>query len=214
MQSMNFLITRYSQTVAAIGRADFLAPLLLRLYLAPVFWMAGWNKLAHFEDTVAWFGDGLGLPLPTLMAGLAIAAELGGAVMLLLGLGVRVIAVPLMVTMLVAMFAVHWENGWLAIAEGQGLFATERTVQAAERLAVAKDLLREHGDYRSLTEHGSLVMLNNGIEFGATYFLMLLSLMFTGAGRWVSVDSWLSAGIKADRGSRGAASASLRSAYE
>ena len=77
MQSMNFLITRYSQTVADIGRADFLAPLLLRLYLAPVFWMAGWNKLAHFEDTAAWFGDGLGLPLPTLMAGLAIAAELG-----------------------------------------------------------------------------------------------------------------------------------------
>lgn len=214
MRSMNFLITRYSQTVADIGRADFLAPLLLRLYLAPAFWMAGWNKLAHFEDTAAWFGDGLGLPLPTLMAGLAIAAELGGAVMLLLGLGVRVIAVPLMVTMLVVMFAVHWENGWLAIAEGQGLFATKRTVQAAERLAVVKDLLREHGDYRYLTEHGSLVMLNNGIEFGATYFLMLLSLMFTGAGRWVSVDSWLHPRIKADRGSRGAASAPLRSAYE
>lgn len=196
MHAMNFIASRYSKTVAAIGRADFLAPLLLRLYLAPIFWMAGWNKLAHFEDTVAWFGEGLGLPLPQLMAALAIAAELGGAVMLLLGLGVRVIAVPLMVTMLVAIFAVHWQNGWLAIAEGQGLFATERTVQAAERLAVAKDLLREHGNYAWLTEHGSLTMLNNGIEFGATYFLMLLSLLFTGAGRWVSVDYWVARSIR------------------
>lgn len=191
MRSMNSIVSAYAGTVAAIGRADFLAPLLLRLYLAPIFWMAGWNKLAHFEDTAAWFGGGLGLPLPALMAALAIAAELGGAVMLLLGLGVRVIAVPLMITMLVAIFAVHWENGWLAIAEGQGLFATERTMAAAERLAVAKDLLREHGNYAWLTEHGSLTVLNNGIEFGATYFLMLLSLLFTGAGRWVSMDHWI-----------------------
>ena len=175
-------------------RLDFLAPLLMRLYLAPVFWMAGMNKLNSFDSTVAWFGNaewGLGLPFPVLMAALATGAELIGAICLLLGLGVRLMAVPLMVTMLVAAFAVHWEHGWLAIAEGQGLFATDRTFAAAERLAVAKDLLRAHGNYGWLTEHGSLVMLNNGIEFAATYFIMLLSLFFTGAGRWVSLDAWI-----------------------
>ena len=56
---------------------------------------------------------------------------------------------------------------------------------------MAKDLLRAHGNYGWLTEHGSLVMLNNGIEFAATYFIMLLSLFFTGAGRWVSLDAWI-----------------------
>jgi len=51
---------------------DFLAPLALRLYLAPVFWIAGANKLIDFRNTAAWFGNpdwGLGLPMPELMAG-------------------------------------------------------------------------------------------------------------------------------------------------
>lgn len=173
---------------------DFVAPLLLRLYLVPVFWMAGWQKLQHFDSMVEWFGNaewGLGLPLPFLMALLATAAELGGAVLLALGLAVRWIAVPLIVTMLVAMLTVHWEHGWLAIAEGTGPFATERTMMAVERLAEAKAILRQHGDYDYLTEHGRLVMLNNGIEFAATYLVMLLSLFFIGGGRYVSIDYWI-----------------------
>ena len=28
---------------------DFLAPLLIRLYLAPIMWMAGTRKLAHID---------------------------------------------------------------------------------------------------------------------------------------------------------------------
>jgi putative oxidoreductase len=173
---------------------DFVAPLLLRLYLVPVLWMAGWQKLQHFDSTVEWFGNaewGLGLPFPFLMALLATAAELGGAVLLALGLAVRWIAVPLMATMLVAMLTVHWEHGWLAIAEDAGPFATERTMMAIERLAEAKAILRQHGDYDYLTEHGRLVVLNNGIEFAATYLVMLLSLFFTGAGRYVSIDYWI-----------------------
>lgn len=174
--------------------ADWLAPLLLRLYLAPVLWMAGWNKAMAFGDTVEWFGNaewGLGLPLPAVMATLAIGAELGGALSLLLGLGLRWMALPMMVTMLVAMATVHWENGWLAIAEGRGWFATERTLAASAELARAKAILMQHADYDSLTRHGSLVVLNNGIEFAATYFVMLLSLFFTGAGRYVGLDWWI-----------------------
>lgn len=178
----------------ATRAADWLAPLLLRLYLAPIFWMAGYNKLLAFQSTVEWFGDkdwGLGLPFPLLMATLATASELGGAVLLLLGLGVRWISVPLMATMVVAMTTVHWHNGWLAIAEGMGPFATERTVGAVERLAKAKEILMEHGDYDWITEYGSLAILNNGIEFAVTYFVMLLVLFFGGAGRYVSADYWI-----------------------
>jgi uncharacterized membrane protein YphA (DoxX/SURF4 family) len=43
-----------------------------------------------------------------------------------------------------------------------------------------------------LTEKGSLVVLNNGIEFGVTYLIMLVSLFFTGGGRYVSLDYYLS----------------------
>lgn len=173
---------------------DFLAPLALRLYLAPIFWVAGMNKLSSFPDTVAWFGDmmaGLGLPFPTLMAALATGAELGGAVALVLGLGLRWMTLPLMVTMVVAIVTVHWPNGWLAISEGMGPFATERTMAAIDRLHEARELLMQYGDYDHLTEYGPLVILNNGIEFAATYLLMLLSLFFTGAGRYVSLDYWI-----------------------
>jgi uncharacterized membrane protein YphA (DoxX/SURF4 family) len=175
---------------------DFLAPLLLRLYLVPVFWSAGTRKLGHFSDTAAWFDKGLGLPMPHIMAFLATAAETGGAVLLFLGLGTRWISLPLMATMVVAMTSVHWQNGWLAIASADGFFTTERTRGGIEKLNQAKDILRQHGDYAALTENGGLVVLNNGIEFAATYFVMLLALFFIGGGRYVSVDYWLARKLK------------------
>jgi putative oxidoreductase len=173
---------------------DFIGPLALRLYLVPVFWMAGSKKLANMDSTIEWFGNpdwGLGLPFPELMAWSAALTEAGGAILLLTGLAVRWISVPLMVTMLVAIFTVHWQNGWLAIAEGSGsFFANDRSIAAIERLGAAKDILQEHGNYSWLTEHGSIVMLNNGIEFATTYFIMLLVLFFYGAGSYLSLDYW------------------------
>jgi uncharacterized membrane protein YphA (DoxX/SURF4 family) len=179
--------------LAYLNFADFLAPLALRLYLVPVFWMAGSGKLNNMESTIAWFGNpdwGLGLPLPALLAWLATLTEAVGAILLLIGFGVRWISLPLMVTMLVAGLTVHWQNGWLAIATGSGLFATDRTVEAVERLDRAKSILQEHGNYGWLTEHGNFVVLNNGIEFAATYFIMLLALLYLGSGK-AGLDYWL-----------------------
>lgn len=173
---------------------DFLGPLALRLYLAPIFWMAGVNKYNSFDSTAQWFGNpdwGLGLPMPEVMAFLATATEIVGAVCLLLGLGVRWVSIPLMFTMAVAAITVHWQNGWSAVADNTfWLFATERTQGAAVRLERAKEILQEHGNYEWLTESGSFVVLNNGIEFAATYFIMLLVLFFIGAGRFFSIDYW------------------------
>ena len=61
---------------------DFLAPLALRLYLVPIFWMAGSKKFANFTSTAEWFGNnefGLGLPLPYLLVFLVAAIEVLGA---------------------------------------------------------------------------------------------------------------------------------------
>jgi uncharacterized membrane protein YphA (DoxX/SURF4 family) len=125
------------------------------------------------------------------MAALVTATEVIGAVFLLLGFAVRWITIPLFITMVVAAITVHWQNGWLAIAEGSGIFATERTQAAAEKLSRAKEILQEHGNYDWLTEAGSFVVLNNGIEFAITYSIMLLMLFFIGAGRYVSLDYWI-----------------------
>jgi uncharacterized membrane protein YphA (DoxX/SURF4 family) len=177
---------------------DFLGPLALRLYLVPIFWMAGTKKLADMDSIIEWFGNpdwGLGLPFPEYLAWAAALTEAGGAILLLIGLAVRWVSIPLMVTMVVAAVTVHLQNGWLAIATGSGLFATPRTEGAIERLDRAKQILQEHGNYSWLTENGSFVVLNNGIEFAATYFIMLLVLFFIGAGRFFSMDYWIRRGF-------------------
>jgi len=175
-------------------KLDFFAPLLLRLYLVPVFWMAGTNKVAGFENIVEWFGNsewGLGLPFPLVLAFLATATEIVGAIALLLGVAVRWFSMPLMVTMLVAATSVHWDNGWQAITDPSAPFANDRVIEASNKLAIAKEVLQENADYDYLTSSGSIVMLNNGIEFSATYFIMLLALLFLGGGRYISLDYWV-----------------------
>jgi len=205
------LLNRLQDLLDRTRTLDFLAPLALRLYLVPVLWMAGSKKLENplpgclgadsapcsfrpGQDIVDWFGNpdwGLGLPLPELLAYLAAWTEYFGAILLLAGLAVRWVSLPLMFTMIVAAVTVHWQNGWLAIAEGSGVFASERTMAAVERLDRARSILQEHGNYEWLTEHGGFVVLNNGIEFAATYFILLLALFFLGAGRYLSLDYWI-----------------------
>lgn len=184
-------VTFYQKSLNVSRLFDGLAPLALRLYLAPVLMQAGYNKLAHFDDTVAWFANpdwGLGMPMPTLMAALAAGTEFFGSILLLLGLATRLISIPLMITMLVAAFTVHWPNGWLAIADGSSWLANDRVLEAGEKLAQAKSLLQEYGNYDWLTSSGNLVVLNNGIEFAVTYFIMLLALLSLGGGRYTSLD--------------------------
>lgn len=191
---MNLLIrfAAWAQSLLDKTRgADFLALLALRLYLAPIFWVAGVMKYHNFDDTVSWFAEDLHMPLPWLMAFLATAAEVFGAVSLVLGLALRWMCIPMMFTMAVAIVTVHWSNGWLSVAEGMGIFANERTMQAAQRLAEAKEILMQHGDYDMLTQFGSLVILNNGVEFAVTYLAMLAVLFFWGGGRYVSADYWI-----------------------
>jgi uncharacterized membrane protein YphA (DoxX/SURF4 family) len=126
------------------------------------------------------------------MAFLATATELVGAACLLIGFAVRWVSIPLMITMLVAAFTAHWHNGWQAIADAKFcLFNCADAEAAIVRLSKAREILQEHGNYDWLTEQGSFVVLNNGIEFAATYFIMLLMLFFFGAGRYFSVDYWL-----------------------
>lgn len=187
---MTNILNTLQRWLNASRKLDFLGPLALRLYLVPVFWAAGNAKLGAMDNTIAWFGNpdwGLGLPFPALMAWLATLSEVGGAVLLLLGLAVRWATIPLMVTMLVAAVTTHWHNGWQAIADPMSPFANANVGGAIERLDRARDILRTHGDYDWLTETGNFVISNSGIEWAATYFVMLLALFFTGAGK-LSLD--------------------------
>lgn len=192
----------YQKAVLKLQQLDFIPLLLLRLYLTPVMMQAGWTKLQNFDSTLSWFANpdwGLGLPAPALLLSLVILLELGGGLALLLGLFTRLTALGLSVTMVVAMLTVHAKNGWLAIADASSwladgtIFSNEAVMAAPEKLAKANEILQQHPDYEWLVSSGKLVVLNNGIEFAATYFVMLLLLVVYGAGRWCSLDYWLNA---------------------
>ena len=191
---MKNLLVKAQKLIDAGHQFNFIAPLALRLYLFPIFWMAGMHKLNSFNDTVSWFGNtewGLGLPFPVVMASLAIAAEVIGAVFILMGFATRWATIPLMFTMIVAATTVHWQHGWQAVHDLMSPWANQNAEGAIERLDKAKELLQEYGNYEWLTEHGNFIVSNNGIEWAASYFIMLLALFFLGGGKYISIDYWI-----------------------
>ncbi|MDO6644822.1 DoxX family protein [Acinetobacter guillouiae] len=185
------LSEKYQKFCSLIKHGDGIVALTLRLYLVPIFWMAGTNKLAHFQQTVEWFGNtdwGLGLPFPMLLATLATSVEIIGAILLALGFLTRLISIPLIITMLVAIVTVHLPNGWQAIADSNAPFASAQVLASTEKLEKARQILETCGNYDWLTSSGSFVILNNGIEFAVTYLVMLLALIVLGGGRYLSLD--------------------------
>ena len=160
---------------------DFLPPLLFRLFLAPLLWYSGQQKLGLFTaaDTVwynplTWVNSATyqaaidqmsSVPLmsflPSSLLGFVGWLEVIGAFLLFIGFAVRWISIPLLG--LIAITALVALNG-------------QDIVEAL------KGVVMGHG-YTDMTES----------VFGKSiiYLLMLLALFFMGAGRFFSVDWFL-----------------------
>ncbi len=96
--------------------ADFFKPLSLlfaRLIIAYGFYEPAMNKWSGIENVAQWFGS-IGIPFPLLNAYMAATTEIVGVVLLTLGLFTRLISVPLIVVMIVAIVTVHLQNGFSA----------------------------------------------------------------------------------------------------
>ena len=85
--------------------------LLARLTIAYGFFEPAINKWKSIEDTAAWFAS-MGIPFPTLNVYMVATFESLGVVLLALGLFTRLISLPLMGTMVVAIITVHFANGF------------------------------------------------------------------------------------------------------
>jgi len=88
--------------------------LLGRLLLAAIFLRSGFGKLTGFEGFAASLAA-KGLPLATLWAVAAVAAEFGGSLLILVGLGTRLVALVMVV--FVAFAAVLGHPFWASDAE-------------------------------------------------------------------------------------------------
>lgn len=107
------MLNLYKRYVSILNKAQDLPLLFLRLILAYGFWEPAKTKWADINSVAEWFGS-IGIFAPKLNAYLAATTEMAGVFLLILGLGTRIICFPLIITMLVAIKTVHWENGFAA----------------------------------------------------------------------------------------------------
>ena len=110
---MNKLLTTYKRFVGIANKGQDLALLFFRLILAYGFWEPAKTKWADINSVAEWFAS-IGVFAPKLNAYMAATTEMAGVFLLTLGLGTRLISFPLIVTMIVAIKTVHWENGFPA----------------------------------------------------------------------------------------------------
>jgi len=107
----------YLSVVEKLSKGKDLPLLIMRLFIAYGFYGPAMMKLKNIDNIVSYF-DSLGIPFPAINAYMAAATETTGVVLLTLGLGVRIISLPLIITMIVAIFTVHIGNGFPAAKEG------------------------------------------------------------------------------------------------
>ena len=162
---------------------DFLPPLLLRLFLAPLLYISGSQKLGLFTgeysmwNPLSWFNTDnpvhqatsasfaqvpfIGESVASLLTTSIGWLEFIGALLLLIGFAVRWISIPLLA--LIGLTAIIALNG-------QDIVATFKEM---------------------LLTNGYSDMSSTPFSKAVIYFLMLLTLFFMGAGRFFSVDWFL-----------------------
>ena len=97
------------------SRAAGIPMLLLRLMLGFGFAAHGWAKLSRGPEGFGNILAVIGVPFPHFMAWATTLVELVGGSLLMAGAFVVLLSIPLAVTMLTAMFSVHFRYGFSSI---------------------------------------------------------------------------------------------------
>jgi putative oxidoreductase len=103
------MLSLRDRALRATDRLSALAPLLIRLTLGPVFISTGWGKLHGLADVTSFFQT-LGIPLPELNAAVVASTEFFGGLLILVGLGTRLVALPMAFTMVIALLTAKWSE--------------------------------------------------------------------------------------------------------
>lgn len=105
--------TLYNKFIEGTGKLRDVPLLLFRIILAVGFFEPALMKLQNLSGVAEWFGS-MNYPLPLVSATLSMVTEVAGILLLVLGLGTRLISIPLMFVMVVAALTVHLPNGFPA----------------------------------------------------------------------------------------------------
>lgn len=90
--------------------------LFIRITMGWGFFLTGKGKLMNLDRTTRFF-DSLHLPLPKFQAVMAGSTEMAGGLLLLFGLGTRLISAPLAFTMVVAYLTAHRDEAFLSLSD-------------------------------------------------------------------------------------------------
>ncbi len=107
------LKTIYPFTTNILNSGQSVSLLLARFVVAYGFYEPAMSKWSDISSVATWFGS-IGIPFPTLNAYMAASTEIIGVVLLTLGLFTRLISIPLIIIMIVAITTVHLGNGFSA----------------------------------------------------------------------------------------------------
>lgn len=94
---------------------DSWAPFILRIIVGIGFFAHGYAKLSKGPEGFIKLLHQAGVPAPGLMAWLAIISEVAGGVALIAGAFVSIVSIPLIITMLIALFTVQYKYGYSSI---------------------------------------------------------------------------------------------------
>ena len=91
--------------------AGHIGLLLLRVAIGSFMLVHGWQKLTGFSEMADTFPDPIGMGSRLSLIS-AIGTEFGCSLLLVIGLGTRLAAIPLAFTMAMALFVVHGADPW------------------------------------------------------------------------------------------------------
>jgi len=91
------------------------APFVLRLVIGFGFMAHGLAKLEKGPESFSHLLVQLNIPFPLITAWISTTTELIGGLLLIVGLLTRIVTIPLIITMLVALFGIHIHYGFSAV---------------------------------------------------------------------------------------------------
>ena len=112
---MTVLLTLYARLIMPSPQRQSWFAIPLRLIIGYGFMEHGYAKLARGPESFVAILHALGMPAPALLAWATILVELFGGLAVLAGALVPLASIPMIVTLLVAIFTVHVPNGFSSI---------------------------------------------------------------------------------------------------
>jgi putative oxidoreductase len=97
---------RIEAILSLLNRQQWVAQLLIRLFVGYFFMETGWGKLHNLDGFAQRFA-GWGIPYPQFNAALSAYTEFIGGLLTIFGTGTRLISIPMMINMLVAILKVN-----------------------------------------------------------------------------------------------------------